>query len=476
MRALTVISLLFLLVEAKAQDQTAFYDSLTLSDYYMANWKALLKDGRNAAASNSANIYTLKRMGYAAHRLKRYHSSNWWYQKAAIIDAKDPDVLTMLYANHLELGNSQERYQAQKGMSFELQQYLGLRKIPVLDYGFAEFCAAPNNNEKRNGNLQKSQFNAARPATRFSQFLNEPIYYWSAGLNFNLKKKGQLLFQYSGFSSAIVQREQLLGLRQTGTIKVDGNNEPVYLRVDSSLTNKYHLQQHQFYLALKLLTKNNTLVVPYLHGMLNFSSPFVVNATSAELHVQPNPASLTTVPVFEINKPAQVSGGLTLGILAGRQLRQLWIDGNLSYTYFNTRSFVQATLGVAWSPFGNLKLVVAPRFSYVYVAGESRAIASLQVSSQLHRLVYISASGGYGDRSNTTEAAGSLNFFGADHMAWFAGASLYIPVLKNLHVYTSYQFRAMQSENLLYIRPDIFGKVTTNYNTHLISIGLKFLL
>ncbi|MFN8276590.1 MAG: hypothetical protein U0T84_03835 [Chitinophagales bacterium] len=476
----TLLMLLGLMAAAPAWCQReAYYDSLTLSDYYAGNWKALMVHGQLARKEKAASFYTLKRTGYAAFALHQYAVANRWYERAEKFDAQDADVLTMFFKNHFELGQTQQWRDAQRDMSYELRQLNGLGKPSTVDYVGLESGFGVSNDVQKNLNaaVRTAPQGQVLPS-RTSHFLNDNLYYWQASANFQPKRHVALVFQYSGFAAGVTQREAYVAFAKNGQVELSNHTmADVYQPTDSLLQKKFTVQQHQFYLRLCLTTRSHWMVMPYLHGLFNLSQPVEVQAAPRQLRLQTNPYTLTQAPVFSFQPVSALRGGIIGGLAVAKQLGKINVDADFNVTYYDTSTKVQLSAGVNYLPFGNLKLVITPRLTYAFVSGEHRVLAALTVAAQLHSRLYAHVSGGYGNRSATNEGMGSLNFLGADAMPWFVGGGFYVPVLRQLHAYAGYQYRPTRGSFDSYSRPNSQPVLTTtNFSIHYISIGLKFLL
>lgn len=474
-KVVTMLAILSLacITQAQNTNRTAYYDSLTYADYLKADWKELHQHGKTAIKENAASDWVYKRMGYGLNVRRKYLSSTYYYNKVLHENREDADALVMNFNNYVNSGMQGAAGVIDKWMTDGLRDYVGVRR-KILESIYLEGGAVVSNNLKQNGNTRL--FDPQHLLG--TQDLTTGMYYWQLGLTLNAGKTVSFNIAYTGMILPHSDQYQYGYPKLVGTQPSQNNGVPymrnIYQPADSTATIKYNTQQHQAYIGANFS-------MPYGWGLTPFIHLLIYNTTLTSFNTQPQYYLAQPIDTFQSVRPSVTytnspltSVDAVLGFNLYKQYRNVLFEAGGSYSSISKVNTWQANASVTYYPLGNTYLSFTPRLTYQNLAGSNKLLYQLNVSGRLHKYLWLSTYGTYGDLLYSNEANGSTVFNSTNSTQYRLGATLYSPVHKNVGVFLGYQFRQMKGTIYKYTNNTNYDTYQTSYQNHLLTLGLKF--
>lgn len=456
----------------QGSERAVYYDSLTYADYIKGDWDALLHHGKMAAHENAGNEWVYKRMGYVQQLRRHYFNSVYYYNKVSHTNKYDADALVMNYNNLLQSGRYGDAYRLTRLMDTATQEYVGYHK-KIFESIYVEGGAALSNNKQLHASDK-----LVDPQHRWgSQTLTTGMYYWQLGLSLRAGKAMQLYIAYNGLLLAQQQQYNYGYSKLVGTQPAVYNGVPyqrnIYQPADSLTSYNYLVQQHQLYLGANIALPFQWNFTPFVHVLYYSYKTLAQSNFPQQYYAQPIDTFQSTRPVF-LFIPTPVSGfEAAVGFVLSKQIRWFKPEVQVGYSAMDQLNILQATAALGIYPLANTYFSFTPSVSYVN-AGGSKLIYHLDITARLHRYCWLNVFGTYGNMQYWNEKAGALVYNTTTPILYRLGGGLYLPVHRKVELFLNYQYRQMQGAQQKYINNNQYDAVTTTYQNHLITLGLKF--
>ncbi|MDD5571291.1 MAG: tetratricopeptide repeat protein, partial [Bacteroidales bacterium] len=408
-------------------------DSVSYDLFLKGAWKELVLFGNSAIESGTDYYYLRMRTGVAYYNKKNYRKAIEHFEKALEFNSGDVFASEYLYYSYLLSGREMDSKHLSEYFPDSLKTKLDVKKSDFIDNIYIEY-----GNKYSNNNSLNSKIDIDGKENIYGEFMrsNEQKYY-NVGLKHYLSGD---ISVFHGFS--------FINILQSKQIRF--NN------IDSVYTDNSY--QKGYYLSGNFLLSKGLILSPAFHYIFYEYTTIYTDK----------------IPGKKISKRYKTFNNYLGYIGITKEFTLNSFGAFCTYSDLNSGNQLQIGCSLAFYPLGNYNLYSNTSVVNCTQNNRSKFVADQTIGFKVFSKLWLSGFVTYGNFINYNEKNGSVIYNVPDLIKYKYGASVLMPLTKNIELLIFYQYFMMQANYITFINPRNSIINNLSYQNQSIIGGIKW--